>query len=43
MNRKKIIYAGITILITAGVICGWLFGSVKSVETVQAVRGSLIK
>ncbi|MFA5384735.1 MAG: efflux RND transporter periplasmic adaptor subunit [Eubacteriales bacterium] len=43
MNRKKIIYAGIAVLIAAGIICGWLFGSVKKVDTVQAVKGNLIK
>jgi HlyD family secretion protein len=43
LNRKKIIYAGIAVLIAAGIICGWLFGSVKKVDTVQAVKGNLIK
>ncbi|KUK54675.1 MAG: Efflux transporter, RND family, MFP subunit [Desulfotomaculum sp. 46_296] len=43
MNRKKIIYAGITILIAAGIVCGWLLGSVKNVDTVQAVKGSIVK
>jgi len=43
LNRKKIIYAGIAVLIAAGIICGWLFGSVKKVDTVQAVKASLIK
>lgn len=43
MNHKKIIYAGITILTAAGIICGWLFGSVKKVDTVRAVKGSIVK
>jgi len=43
LNRKKIIYAGITILIAAGIVCGWLLGSVKNVDTVQAVKGSIVK
>jgi len=43
LNHKKIIYAGITILTAAGIICGWLFGSVKKVDTVRAVKGSIVK
>jgi len=43
LNRKKIIYAGIAVLIIAGIIYGWLFGNVKKVDTVEAVRGSIVK
>lgn len=43
MDRKKIIYAGIAILIAAGILYGWLFGSVKKVDVVQVVKGSIVK
>ncbi|HAU30798.1 MAG TPA: hypothetical protein DCW46_00580, partial [Desulfotomaculum sp.] len=43
MDRKKIVYPGITILVAAGILYGWLFGSVKKVDTVQAVKGSIVK
>jgi len=43
LDRKKIVYPGITILVAAGILYGWLFGSVKKVDTVQAVKGSIVK